>query len=458
MNNGVYNINTFDFYRRQIKQSDLDRAFIKLIEDEEKKNAEKEKMAKNETEEELIKLPEIKKKNKDGEKNLNLSLIFPKLSIERIMRIRDLFLEFDYDKNRTFDQDEVYSIFAMSNIPIKYDEVKELFGYSKKKKFISFSEFINLTINDRFSTKFKNLIMDKIRYRTKEGDICPNDFNEMLAYLSEFGKLSNDVKSQIREKTMNNLIPSEDGKTNTDKNEIEKNNDKDEQKEKEKEKNDLPAIKRGTSKSVEDENKLINSRKPNLKNKEFEFKNFMEINSQKLLRFKEYFIKANLRDKILKRKNKVSKSVNIIDSIYPNLAKNYICYFPTENSFKRMKDNSDLSFRTRKNRKRYNTIHTDITTNNDPIKRNSVIYNIFLENPKKPKKKNIYFESIEVKKQKVNNLEYEKLYNSLLTKLKKEELVAPKEPKKKRLSFQTNNIFRFNKKKFNEKNILKNLI
>ena len=231
MNNGVYNINTFDFYRRQIKQSDLDRAFIKLIEEEEKKNAEKEKLAKNESGEVPIKLPEIKKKNKDGEKNLNLNLIFPKISIERIMRIRDLFLEFDYDKNRTFDQDEVYSIFVMSNIPIKYEEVKELFGYNEKRKFISFSEFINLTINDSFSTKFKNLIMDKVRHRTKEGDICPNDFNDMLAYLSEFGKLSNDVKSQIREKNMNNLNSSKN-LTDLDNKEVEKNGNDDSDKDK----------------------------------------------------------------------------------------------------------------------------------------------------------------------------------------------------------------------------------
>ena len=63
MNNGVYNINTFAFYRRQIKQSDLDKAFIKLIEDQEKIKAEKEKLANNEIEEIPLKLPEIKKKN-----------------------------------------------------------------------------------------------------------------------------------------------------------------------------------------------------------------------------------------------------------------------------------------------------------------------------------------------------------------------------------------------------------
>ena len=452
MNNGVYNINTFDFYRRQIKQSDLDRAFIKLIEEEEKKNVEKEKLAKNESSEVPLKLPEIKKKNKDGEKNLNLNLIFPKISIERIMRIRDLFLEFDYDKNRTFDQDEVYSIFVMSNIPIKYEEVKELFGYSKKRKFISFSEFINLTINDKFSTKFKNLIMDKVRHRTKEGDICPNDFNDMLAYLSEFGKLSNDVKSQIREKNMLNLSSSKNTNLNLNKKEDEKNN---ENKEKE---NELPMLRTETSKKIDEEMKLINNRNPNLKNKEFEFKNFMEINSQKLLRFRDYFKKANVHDKILKRKQNVAKSVRTIDSMYPDLAKNYICYFPTENSFKRIKDSSDLSFISRKNRKRYNTIHTDTNPNNDSYQRKSVIYNIYLEQDKdkKRKKKKPYFESVEIKKQKVNNLEYEKIYNSLLANEKKQDLVIPKVPENRRPSYQMNNIFRFNKNKLHEKHLFNN--
>ena len=455
MNNCVYNINTFDFYRRQIKQSDLDRAFIKLIEEEEKKNAEKEKLAKNESGEVPIKLPEIKKKNKDGEKNLNLNLIFPKISIERIMRIRDLFLEFDYDKNRTFDQDEVYSIFVMSNIPIKYEEVKELFGYNEKRKFISFSEFINLTINDSFSTKFKNLIMDKVRHRTKEGDICPNDFNDMLAYLSEFGKLSNDVKSQIREKNMNNLNSSKN-LTDLDNKEVEKNGNDDSDKDNDKDK-ELPIIKTDSQKKneLEDENKIINNRTPNLKNKEFEFKNFMEINNQKLLRFREYFIKANIRDKILQKKRKVSQSVNIINSNYPDLAKNYICFFPTENVFKRMKDNSELSFISRRNRKRYNTIHTDANSKNDPKNRRSVIYNIYLNNDKK-KKKNMYFESVEVKKKKVDNFESQQIYNSLLPKLKKDELTIPKIPANKRLSFQFN-LFRFNKNKINENNVLQNL-
>ena len=68
-----------------------------------------------------------------------------------------------------------------------------------------------------------------------------------------------------------------------------------------------------------------------------------------------------------------------------------------------------------------------------------MIYNIYFNNPQKPKKK-MYFESVEVKKKKVNNFEYEKIYNSLLNKAdnNKEELVIPTIPKNKRLSHQFN--------------------
>ena len=61
----------------------------------------------------------------------------------------------------------------------------------------------------------------------------------------------------------------------------------------------------------------------------------------------------------------------------------------------------------------------------------------------------MYFESVEVKKKKVNDLEYAKLYDSLLTKEKKEEFIIPKIAKEKRKSVQMNNMFKFNKKKFN---------
>ena len=120
-----------------------------------------------------------------------------------------------------------------------------------------------------------------------------------------------------------------------------------------------------------------------------------------------------------------------------------------------IKDNSELSFISRRNRKRYNTIHADSNSNIDSNKRGSVIYNVYLNKQKKPKKK-MYFESVEVKKKKVNDLEYAQLYNSLLTKVKKEELIIPKVPENKRRSLQLNNIFRFNKNKISDEQLRMN--
>ena len=77
---------------------------------------------------------------------------------------------------------------------------------------------------------------------------------------------------------MNNLSTSKNV-TEFDNKEDEKNNEINEAKE------ELPIVKNETesAEKIEDENKLINNRNPNLKNKEFEFKNFMEINNEYII-------------------------------------------------------------------------------------------------------------------------------------------------------------------------------
>ena len=44
--------------------------------------------------------------------------------------------------------------------------------------------------------------MEKIRYRTSQNDICPNDFSDMLSHLCEFGKLSPELKDKTKENQM----------------------------------------------------------------------------------------------------------------------------------------------------------------------------------------------------------------------------------------------------------------
>lgn len=91
----LFNINTFNFYRRQVKPKELDKIFIKLIENEEKKLM----MKKDINEKEKINSPKSNKSSKNSNKennnefdsektkNINLNLIFPKISLERIKKI-----------------------------------------------------------------------------------------------------------------------------------------------------------------------------------------------------------------------------------------------------------------------------------------------------------------------------------------------------------------------------------
>ena len=396
----IYNINTFSFYRRQVKPEDLDRAFIKLIEDEEQKRMQLEKESSKEktfqnTESKTVNKNENEKNesnSKDTEnntrktKNLSLGLIFPKISIERIMKIRDLFLEFDADRNRTFDQDEIHVMFNMNKIPITLEEVIDLFGFSKKKQFLSFFEFIQLTVNEAFSTKFKKLIMEKIRYRTSQNDICPNDFSDMLSHLCEYGKLSPELKDKTKENQMELIdkkSPKKDDTTFFERENFKRSSTK--------KKSIISEIVMGLSHDQINLNNIdfMNEKEvnkireiPNLVKKEKEFRNFMEISSRKFLRFKEFLKKANIRDKILEKKEKVSKSLKILNKLNSYSIKNsktgnkdFISYYPTDNSFKNLGNNKIVSLSVKKDKIKlplikYNNTESNIVSENRKIKRN----------------------------------------------------------------------------------------
>ena len=434
----IYNINTFSFYRRQIRPGDLDRAFLKLIEDEEEKRMKLEQGTKNEKEalnqdNETVNKENKEKQNEDNNKenlntveniakpskNINLKLIFPKISINRIMKIRDLFLEFDADRNRTFDQDEIYVMFNMNKIPITKEEVVDLFGFNKKKQFLSFFEFIQLTLNESFSNKFKKLIMEKIRYRTKETDICPNDFSDMLSHLCEFGKLSPELKDKTREEQMDNITKIEKKNThrkNNSEEEIERDNFK---RRSTKQNSIISQIVSSLSRdnvninhidftNEKDVNKIREN--PNLIKKEKEFKNFMEISNKKFFRFKEFLNKMNYRDKILQRKEKVSKSLKTLNM--NNMTNGYICYFPTENSIKNLKDNKIVSFSFKKKKFnlpqiKYNNSKEKLLLSERKIERNMYLNNRYKKNSLmkliKNRKivENIYNKEMEKSKEKI---------------------------------------------------------
>ena len=388
----VYNLNTFNFYRRQVKHPDLDRAFNKLIEEEEEKR--KEKGIVNLKEKGLFNsdnktVNKGKKSNSDhyynnnsismdnNSKNININLIFRKNSIERIMRIRDLFLEFSADKNGNFDENEIYLMFNMNKIPITRKEVKDLFGFNYNKKYINFFEFIQTTINKSFSNKFKKLIMEKIRYRKNKTDICPNDFDDMLSHLCEFRKLSPQLKDKTKEEH-NLYIPKIEENHSQSFNNLNGNLISNQILQ------DLSKKEININNMDFNNEKVIKEirEKPNLLKKEKEFKNFMEISNKKFIRLNDFIESANIKNRILKRKEKISKSLKILDNI--NLNK-YLCYYPTENTFKNLKNDKiiSLSFKKIKSKLppiKYNISEKILSDENRNIKRNvyfNDIYNKF---------------------------------------------------------------------------------
>ena len=383
----LFNINTFNFYRRHVKPKDLDKTFIELIENEEKKidmekkleeikKNDKEKIANHNNESRNDNNNEIK--NSKSTKHVNLELIYPKISIERIKKIRDLFLEFDEDKSRTFDQNELYLMFNMNKIPITFDEVNYLFGFTNSKKGLTFNEFIQLTVSQYFSNKFKKLIMGKIRHRTKEGDICPNDFNDMLSHLCEFTKLSRDLKKRAKEGQKKVISENEKKKTLMPSNrksilrvslatEILRN-----------------LSEKKTKESIYDLNKEKDLKeirqKPSLTQKEIEFKNFYEISNKKLLRFNKYLEKSSIKDKSLQRKEKLLKSLDIINKNNSDIANNYISYYPIDNVFKKAKNDIIVSFPFKKNNPSFLTQKTNnITEGNLSIYDKNKLKKIFFD-------------------------------------------------------------------------------
>ena len=175
MNKSIfYNISSFKFFRRHVKQNEMEKEFINLIYAKDKKNYSQTntKIKKN-----LIKSLKLEKpivKSLPKERKFNLDFYFQKKSIDLINKIRDLFIEFDEDKSNSFDQ--IY-----------------LFKFNPHKKVISFSELINLTIDPEFDQRYKEVI-DKVRPRCEVGIICPMNFSGMLSHLCEYGKLSPDAK------------------------------------------------------------------------------------------------------------------------------------------------------------------------------------------------------------------------------------------------------------------------
>ena len=401
-NNSFYNASNFKYFRRYIKPITINKAFTNLIESKEAElksqtiTSETKKdniIDKNNnhtvTKENHITTTDISNNMENVKKKENdsiIDLLYQKGSIEKIKKIRDLFIEFDTNKTHTLDQREIYLMFNINKIPIKYDEVKELFGFNRRNKYIKFYDFIKLTLNKNFAEKFKILIKSKVKQRLNEGETCPNDFGEMIAHLSEFEQLSPEIKNKKREGYTKYVKPTPSSvpkfllkwelerNNRYNKNKINESlkisnkdiinyNMKDDNKVEQNRKSGKDII------NNTDNNKEINNKlfmKESAFPKEKEIQNFIEISNNKLLKYNKNLTQENIKEKMLERKQKLSKSLNTLNIINnSDIYDNYICYYPTENIFRKIKDDQIVNFSFKENKKQIPNIKNRIIGKNN---------------------------------------------------------------------------------------------
>lgn len=362
MNKSIfYNTSLFKFFRRHVKQNEMEKEFINLIYAKDKKNYSqrntkiKKKFIKS------LKLDKPIIKSLPKERKINLDFYFQKKSIDLINKIRDLFIEFDEDKSNSFDQNEFYQMFNVNKIPIKMEEIIYLFKFNAHKKVISFSELINLTIDPEFDQRYKEVI-DKVRPRCEIGIICPINFSGMLSHLCEFGKLSPDAKkfhkklSKLKSKSVfnNSLLESNNRyylkhknstpmrerrfKTNLENRKSLPINYKD----------DDPSTRK--RKSIFSRNNDIMELVEQMPDSDFykrtkelkkdnevmvkAIKTIIEISNKKIQRYENTFKDTNYRNKIEISKRNLTNSFNVLQRINPKMNdKTYISFCPFKDEF-----------------------------------------------------------------------------------------------------------------------------
>lgn len=429
-NNSFYNASNFKYFRRYIKPITINKAFIDLIEskeDELKSQNVTSKANKNSITDKNIKHSVTKEdhltkadnsnnmeNSKKKENDFIIDLIYQKGSIEKIKKIRDLFIEFDTNKTHTLDQREIYLMFNINKIPITYDEVKELFGFSRRNKYIKFYDFIKLTLNKNFAEKFKIFIKSKVKQRLNVGEICPNDFGEMLSLLSEFEQLSPEIKNKKREGQIKYVKPAPSSvpkfllKWQLERNnrynkkktyDTSKNNNKDNINDSMKDDNIVEQNKKSgkdVTNNTDNNNKETKNnldKKESAFPKEKEIQNFIEISNNKLLKYTKNLTQENIKEKMLERKQRLSKSLNTLNIINnSDIYDNYICYYPTENTFRKVKDDQIVNFSFKENKNHIQNIKNKIIGKNNTYinHRNKELKNMYFFNQYNQNKFKLY--------------------------------------------------------------------
>lgn len=167
--------------RQRISIPTIFKSVSSLIEDP------KSKKNNNRYEEEKIVLPDtikeelknnrfIVSKNPEKEKikihNINPENLFTKTTLQKIIKLRNIFLEFDEDGSKKLELNELETMFMKNNIPVTLDELVKLFFPNKtfhkdEEPYLDFYQLYLFAIDDNNDNKFR-IFMREIKKKIEE--------------------------------------------------------------------------------------------------------------------------------------------------------------------------------------------------------------------------------------------------------------------------------------------------
>ena len=149
--------------------------------------------------------------NKSSKDNItykmNPKYFWTKEKFKRILKLKELFKEFDIDDNQQMEINEIESMFKTNNIDANSDELTKLFGVGMEKRknkkgiIFDFYQFCNFSIEHEleFSKFLRGLKLKETN--KKDSDYYPRSFNSLLDYFISKGeerKSVNKIKSIIK--------------------------------------------------------------------------------------------------------------------------------------------------------------------------------------------------------------------------------------------------------------------
>ena len=197
-----------DFYtirwlRNKYSNSVLEKSINTLLPDNGKPVIPDDESEKEKKHRKLLEFLEANKPIIDREKNVNINpkYFFDKKTFEKILKLKEIFLEFDEDGSRKMEIDEMFTMFNQNNISADINELVKLFFNDDKSKtknivnlYLDFFQFMQFTLNNE--QEFLNFMRDiKEKYKKKkkknekeENAYLPMNFNLVLDYFITKGK------------------------------------------------------------------------------------------------------------------------------------------------------------------------------------------------------------------------------------------------------------------------------